>query len=609
MSEAEKKDLLDQSKKHIHRVTENILTHRGYIETSIQNLRETLRKGGLKDPEVLVSTLIHRLETKQQLEYSFKTPYFVRCDVKMDDEDEIKTFYFGRFPFTQDAIYSWVAPAATIRFEFPGRFSFTLPEGKERTGKLLRKDQFLIVDRRIVFMSTESTDSPRDLVYQEYFSEQKTGFVLPEIVEQMEKAQDKIIRSHYFGSFLISGAAGSGKTTLALHRVAYLLQSPETQSIFQPSGVIVFVQDTSTKQYFSGLLPQLGINHVKIVTFDEWAMQVLSLNEMQVIKRYGNTEEEKDAFEYSKKKALEYLEYKSNEKDISKMLEEAYQLFFSSEQKQLFKQQMKEKFLDRFDLTILMKYALKKDKKLIETVEKFVLQKSSRKYVKKQIKQEIQYSLIVIDEAENYLKEQIQILKTCINDKTQAIIYVGDLVQQTLPWTIKDWSHVNEQFARERQVILQKVYRNTKQILEYIKQVGFDPVIPPNIKTGKDVEEKTFIHKIDEMKYIKKLLHKDIDKTVGILAKSDDYLKEYRKEFLKNEKLHIMTINEAQGVEFDTVILVGMNTELFKTTNDNLELLKERQKVNRDLIYVALTRAMNNLYICGNTKLKSLLGN
>lgn len=606
MTQINKDSLLNQSKKHIQGVTENILTQSKYNEVAIQDLRDTLRKGGLKDPEVLVSTIIYRLEQRQQLEYSYKTPYFVRCDVKFDNEEETKTLYFGRFPFTQDLVYSWVAPAAVIRFESPGRFTYTLPDGNEMHGMLLRKDQFMIVDRRIVFMSTESIDYPRDLVYQEYFSEQKTGFVLPEIVEQMEKAQDKIIRSHYRGSFLVSGAAGSGKTTLSLHRVAYLLQSPETQSVFKPYEIIVFVQDASTKHYFSGLLPQLGINSVKIVSFDEWAMKLLNITNREFVRRYGNDELEKDAYEHSKKKALSSLKM-HNDKSIESLLINAYRDFFSESQMKLLRRQLQDYLLDRFDLTVLMRNEQIKNDGFKERVEKYVLQKSTRKYIKKNVIQPVEYSLIVVDEAENYLSEQIQIIKSCINPQTNAMIYVGDLVQQTMLWTLKDWSEVDEHFETERKVVLQKVYRNTKQILEYIRDVGYDVEIPNNIKDGEPVEEKIISNKSEEINSVKKLIDKHSNNSIGLLSKTDEYLEEYKKLYGANKSIKVMTINEAQGVEFDVVILVGMNSQFFKNETINKQINNERRKVNRDLIYVALTRAKNNLYIFGDKKISSIL--
>src|SRR5258708_1043881 len=161
--------------------------------------------------------------------------------------------------------------------------------------------------------------------------------------------------------------------------------------------------------------------------------------------------------EHSKNKALQTLQKVQTGKDVASILENAYQPVFSREQKELLRKQLQQKHLDRFDITILLKNLLLKDEALIETVEKFIKQKSTGKYVKKTIRQPVQYSLIVIDEAENYLKEQINLIKTCVNPKTNSVIYVGDLVQQTLLWTIRDWNTANEQFQENRQVILHKV--------------------------------------------------------------------------------------------------------------------------------------------------------
>lgn len=607
MNDLIKKTIYEKAINHSRRAISDILAEKLRIKSRIKDLRERLQKGNLEDPDVVVTLVIHQLEHEKQLSYSENVPYFVRCDVKFDDSSKTETLFFGRFAFREDSIFSWVAPASSIRFESPGEISYILPNGKKRMGTLLRKDQYMIIDREIFFLSSEATNYERELIYQKHFTERKVGFILPEIVEQMEKAQDTIIRSHYFGSFLISGAAGSGKTTLALHRVAYLVQSPETEKTFNPSKITVFVQDASTKKYFSGLLPELGIYRVNITTFDEWAMKILGITTMEFVKRYGKTEMEKDIYEHSKNLALQSLNIVMSGTQIERILKTVYGNFMSYDQKQLLHQQLQDGILDRFDLTILLRIKLLQEKMLLETVEKFKKQKSTGKYTKTITKQPINYSLIVIDEAENYLKEQIGLIKGCIDPTTNAVIYVGDLVQRTMLWTLKDWKDVNEKFQEERKVVLQKVYRNTKQILKYIQNNGFKVEIPENIKNGEDVIEKTFRNKLEEIKFVKEILKENAKNTIGILAKTEEYLEEYKKQFSMNEKLFIMIINEAQGVEFDTVILVGMNDKLFKNHDQNVELIKERRKVNRDLIYVALTRAMNYLYVCGNKKLQNLL--
>lgn len=76
----------------------------------------------------------------EELEYLSKSPFFVRCDVKFDGNNKISTLYFARFNFIQEDIFSWIVPAAQIRFEPIGHFSFKNNEGHEVKGQLIRKD-------------------------------------------------------------------------------------------------------------------------------------------------------------------------------------------------------------------------------------------------------------------------------------------------------------------------------------------------------------------------------------------------------------------------------------------------------------------------------------
>ncbi len=602
MDEKQKQTLLSGARSHVVRVSQVIFEAKTALETFIARLRNELIWARGEKRDTTETLLYLQLEKQKMLGDQTASPYFFRCEVVFDDEKQKQTLYFGKFPFLSESIYSWVAPVSAIRFESPGRFSYSIPNEGTRTGQLLRKDQFMIVDKKIIFMSTETTDIPRELIYQEYFSQKKTEFVLPEIVEQMEKAQDTIIRSNYFGSFLISGPAGSGKTTLALHKLSYLILSPDTANFFPAKKVVVFVQDALTKKYFGGLLPQLGIHKVKITTFDEWAREVLSLQDIKYVLRFGSTEDEKDMYEYHKNKALKSLFPQRTEKTTFALLQKIYKNHFTEKEMSLFSLQIKTGYMDRFDLTILLKLRLVQNGKLTEKVEKWVKLSNGRLAIK-MIQQSIQYAGVILDEAENYLTEQIAIIKSCINAETQAMIYVGDLVQQTLPSTIHDWNEANEIIDANRKITLQKVYRNTKNILEYIQSLGYSVEIPSKLREGEKVEEFIFDAKNLEVEKVASLIQSDSEEVIGILAKSADYLKDYKKRFASFPNVYVLTINEAQGVEFDTEFLVGIDKAMVNTTNLVEEVRIERRKVDRDLIYVALTRAMNKLYVSGKASL------
>ena len=478
MKQEEKTTFLRNARKHLSGVQQNIIFKLKKIKEMLVADIKRVQKAKAGERMLKLRIIQYNRKREEELKNLHPSPYFVRCDVVFDNEKEKKPLYFAKFPFDEENIYSWAAPASVIRFEGPGKFSFGKPDGTVQSGKLIRKDQFMIVGGKIVFLATENLDSPRELIHQEHFSTRKTGFVLPEIVAQMEKAQDKVVRADYVGPFLISGPAGSGKTTLAFHRVAYLVQSPDTTKKFAPESIIVFVQDAGTKKYFSHLLPELGINNVQITTFAEWAMAVLGIQNIKYTIRYGDTEEEKELLEYKKFQALQDTNLPKYVKgqEIA-MLEKIYESKFEKKELEIFQKQLKEKVLDRFDLTMLLRVYLQTNRQL-KIIHEYYEELDNGAFEKVVKRIPLKYSLIIVDEFQNYMAEQLKVFKTCVEKDLQSLVYVGDMAQQTQMHTIKKWKEIDEEIKKERQVVLQKVYRNTKNILEYIKNLGYKIEVP-----------------------------------------------------------------------------------------------------------------------------------
>lgn len=544
-----------------------------------------------------------------EIAYLEKSPYFVRCDVIWEKEQEVKSIFFGKFGFSEKEIYSWITPASTIRYENPGPVNYVRPDGVLQRANLVRKDQYMIVGGQIKFLATESLESPRQLVYQEYFSNRKTGFVLPEIVAQMEKAQDQVIRAHHQGPFLISGPAGSGKTTLALHRVAYLVQAPDLANIYTSDAIVVFVQDNGTKEYFSHLLPELGIDDVLITTFSEWAIALLGIDARSVV-RPGKTESERDAYEYAKLQALrEAKPIPYRKSALFSLLAQAYDPFFDQQQKRLFQEQKKEKTVDRIDLTLLLG-AYHQTSGALGVIKDYWVELRNGSERKKRGFVPFDYALAVVDEFQNYLPEQLTLIKSCVNRKSQSILYVGDMAQQVQLGTVRNWGQIGEHIDGERKVILQKVYRNTRSILEYIQGLGYAIAIPEGIKEGSAVGEHLCADAQDEISRIRELLSGKDFASIGILAKNSAYLGKHRQAFADDARVHVMTMHEAQGVEFDGVFLVGIDEETFAVTpiQDASELfMTEKKRINTDLLYVALTRAICELHVLGKKSLAEVV--
>lgn len=567
--------------------TAHVSLTRGAVTAEIEAVGKTIEKAvsdRLMDESVRAKLFEHFSGRLDQLHHLFPNPYFVRCDLR-DPDGVVKTVYFSKFPFMEKSIFSWMAPAARMRFEEIGP-------------KLARKDQFMIVGGRIVFMTSEAEAYGRTLVHQEKLSQRKPGFMLPEIVAKMEAAQDEVIRAPADGSFLIAGPAGSGKTTLAFHRIAYLLQSPDTAERFSSRNVIVFVQDEGTRAYFSKLLPDLGIHDVMVTTFGAWALERLGLEDVEVVRRPSGVDDVIDAYEGKKRDALR--SGTNAPKGALKLFDLLRAIYGSElEDDPMFKLQVRDRQLDRFDLSVLLRHAHARDGAFRKTEEYFE-QKKNFEVRRKQRSVPLTYSLIVADEAQNYLPEQIEILRSCVSEDTRAMLYVGDLGQQVLLGTVRDWSDVGENFSGGRKVELEKVYRNTQAILRFVASLGFDVSVPEGLREGAPVVEAV-CSAADELERIRSIVDgKDADAHVGIVSPSAEYLAPYRAAFAGRADVHVLTIHEAQSVEFDAACLVGIPDDFFRAEG-------ERLATKRDLLYVALTRAMEELYVFGRSKLSDIV--
>ena len=529
-----------------------------------------------------------------ELQTMQKSPFFAKLNYFSKNENENKEVYISKYSFTELGISSWVAPVAVLRFEDLGDTEFKLPDKSIVKVDLNEKDSFVVTEEKLVYYSKENKEDGVSIIYEDFFSNAKTEFGLSEIISKIQKEQYKIIQSDPNTPLIISGPAGSGKTTICLHRVAYLMQSPETENKFSEHRMIMFVQDKSSKEYFASLLPKLGINRMDIITFFEWGANILKLNKISEIDTYSVDEI-----------YLEYLEAKTNlihkakttkfkASNFTNQLETFYQSNLSSDFFEIFCKSTKSLSYDYIDIIIMMYMMHEKDGFYTKVKFNKIVNVNEIKETIRKTK--IEYSLMIVDEFQNYSQDQIDLLKLCTNKQVNSITYIGDLNQKNIFKPLSK-HYIPNYFDDCKKISLEKVFRNTKQILSYIQNSGYEIVVPNEARDGEEVLELKISNKEDLLSKLEiELLKLDKKLTVGILCDTPK-VKNIIEDKFKSIDLNfrIMTKKESQGTEFNTAIVINGDFEQDKITTPKFEEMKRSVQKNND--YVGYTRAVEKLIV------------
>lgn len=198
-----------------------------------------------------------------------KSPYFARIDFQ-EESKKADRLYIGRFTFRFEEemlVIDWRAPAAGMFYDYePGPAGYDAPTGRI-DGKLIRKRQFKIKDG-IMEYALESASHIQDDILQRELSH-TSDERMKSIISTIQKEQNQIIRSENTGTMIIQGAAGSGKTSVALHRIAFLLYRFRNQ--LNSQNVAIISPNKVFGDYISGVIPELGEEPVYELSFPDIA--------------------------------------------------------------------------------------------------------------------------------------------------------------------------------------------------------------------------------------------------------------------------------------------------------------------------------------------------
>ncbi|MEA4960966.1 HelD family protein [Lutispora sp.] len=212
----------------------------------------------------------------QKLEKMQDSPYFARVDFREADTQEKEKIYIGRYSLIDDDthnmyVFDWRSPIAGIFYRYElGQVQYQAPGGIIR-GNVSLKRQYEIKRGKFEYFFDANVQIVDEFLRK--MLSKNASSRMTSIVETIQKDQDIIIRDSKNELLMVQGVAGSGKTSVALHRVAYLMYQGLSSKL-SSNNIAILSPNALFAKYISNVLPELGEDNVETLTFEEICNQV-----------------------------------------------------------------------------------------------------------------------------------------------------------------------------------------------------------------------------------------------------------------------------------------------------------------------------------------------
>ncbi|UWD48707.1 AAA family ATPase [Clostridioides difficile] len=590
------------------------------------------------------------------------SPYFARIDFKLKDEGDDSKYYIGRFAFDYEnelLILDWRSPMASMFYDCEiGKAGYHAPLGWI-DGEITRKRQFKIKNGRLEYVLESSMNIQDDILQQELSntSDEK----MKSIISTIQKEQNQIIRNDKADTLIIQGVAGSGKTSIALHRIAFLLYRFKDK--ISANNVIILSPNKVFGDYISNVLPELGEEPLCELSFEDIA-------EVQ-LERIIDFEGEKDSLEINDVQWDERVRFKST-LDFLKLMDKYIKQMpnvvfipkdytfgsfiaesdwirrrFDAYNKYPVKRRLEmvaEDIHYRFESDNIMEDDLPKVKNILKNLNGMLTIKNTLALYKDFFRQmNIQDMFvmpskktlewadvypfiylhaayeglqedkvirhIVIDEMQDYTPIQYAVINLLFKCKKTILGDFGQLINPNHLHTLDDMVQV---YDDGELVMLNKSYRSTLEIINFAKKIqnitsleaierhGEEPVL---IKCSNEQDE------IDKIKIEIEQFEESNNATLGIILKTNIEAKAIYDVIKKDYDVNLISPESSSFVKGVSVTSIKMSKglEFDEVVIPSVNNKTYYNDYDRSLLYIACTRAMHGLKLTYTGNLTQLI--
>lgn len=585
-------------------------------------------------------------------------PYFASIVFK-DDRGKIWNIYISLTYLKDDdfnnILYDWRSPICSLFYDYEvGPCSYIAPGG-EYFGELKRKRQYKIENCKLISVFDNSLNID-DEILQEVLARESSD-KMKNVVNTIQQEQNQVIRNLEDHNLIVQGIAGSGKTTVALHRIAFLLYRLENLS---SNNILIFSPNPIFTEYISDVLPSLGEDNTLQTTFNDYLSY--SINEYKEVEPFTDFVARYYTYQVDD---VELVKYKQSDEildDLDKYLNyyveraEFIESFYEDEINYVDREQINHLLHYKYDRLPLFERVeeiaekLSSDfydgsckkkgtfRKLLKEHANFkrdfkeiykgfflspfckvtLTEREIDKFIKKKVlyyedallfayikgvlagfPYEQQIKQVVIDEAQDYNKLQYIIISKIFARADFTIL--GDINQNINPYyhynSLEELNNIFKNGSKYLELL--KTYRSSPEIIEYTNKIlNLNHVNAIRRDNHKPIVFRRHLEDLKEQLLLDIESLKENYASVAIITKDDreaekifnlikddvsiSYINLETKKFKRD--LILVPAYLAKGLEFDSVILYNDRKNSYK-------------KNERNLLYVACTRAQHELYI------------